>query len=100
MTFTASGLMLEFERRDDHRRGQPDHMIKHGLVEDEVRFIATDAGYADVDWFEFRANRVGPDATTQTARLWRFFSTAAVRSFAKSAAEQGSGSVPHSWAMR
>ncbi|ETX13740.1 hypothetical protein OCH239_07160 [Roseivivax halodurans JCM 10272] len=63
VTIAASGQMLEFERRDDARRGPPDHATRHGLAEEDVRRIAAEAGYGDVDWIEIRPNHVEFDAT-------------------------------------
>lgn len=59
----ANGQMLEFQRRDRARRGPPDHAIRHGLAEADVRRIAADAGYGNVDWIEIRPNHVEFDAT-------------------------------------
>lgn len=72
----ANGQMLEFERRDRARGGPPDHAIRHGLAEEDVRRIAAEAGYGDVDWIKTRPNHVefeatNPDGETVEVRLNR-----------------------------
>ncbi|SEL93138.1 Peptidase propeptide and YPEB domain-containing protein [Roseivivax marinus] len=63
VTFAANGQMREFDRSDDARRGPTEDALNHSLAEDDVRRIAADAGYADVDWIEIRPNHVEFDAT-------------------------------------
>ncbi|WP_157968908.1 hypothetical protein [Tropicimonas sp. IMCC34011] len=63
VTFAANGQMREFDRRDDARRGPTGDALNHGLAGGDVRRIAADAGYADVDWIEIRPNHVEFDAT-------------------------------------
>lgn len=60
-TFSSDGQMTEFDRSDDGR-GPPDHAIRHDLTPDDVRRIAAEAGYENVEWIEIRPNHVEFDA--------------------------------------